>query len=138
MGRPLDAPNEASDLLPTTLNLVTDVDGLLISHPHQDHCGLWEETSPRLAGILWRGDQAIDSTDVGEFRQANLLIEVQEKRILYSGDFRTHGRKAALVEHFMAAPPQEIDVLDKRVVMVRPSLMRDYVKSGVEPNDSVI
>jgi ribonuclease J len=40
-----------------------------------------------------------------------LLIEAEGKRILYSGDFRTHGRKSALVDRFMAAPPSNIDVL---------------------------
>ncbi len=40
-----------------------------------------------------------------------LLIDVAGKRLLYSGDFRIHGRKAALVYRFMAHPPQGIDVL---------------------------
>jgi ribonuclease J len=40
-----------------------------------------------------------------------LLIEVEGKRILYSGDFRTHGRKSAFVDRFMATPPSDIDVL---------------------------
>ena len=50
-------------------------------------------------------------TDHSAFDAYMLLIEVEGKRILYSGDFRTHGRKAALVERFMAAPPSDIDVL---------------------------
>ena len=40
-----------------------------------------------------------------------LLIEVHGKRILYSGDFRTHGRKSALTRRLMAAPPEKLDVL---------------------------
>jgi ribonuclease J len=40
-----------------------------------------------------------------------LLIEAAGKRILYSGDFRNHGRKAVLVERMMSAPPRDIDVL---------------------------
>ena len=43
-GRPLDAPNDATGLLPTTLDLKAPMDGILISHPHQDHYGLLEET----------------------------------------------------------------------------------------------
>ena len=35
-----------------------------------------------------------------------LLIEVDGRRLFYSGDFRRHGRKAALVERLMAAPPR--------------------------------
>jgi ribonuclease J len=40
-----------------------------------------------------------------------LLIEGHRRRILYSGDFRAHGRKAPLVEAMIAAPPARIDVL---------------------------
>ena len=40
-----------------------------------------------------------------------LLIEVEGKRVLYSGDFRTHGRKSKLVERMMASPPPNLDVL---------------------------
>jgi ribonuclease J len=44
VGRPLDAPGGATGLLPKSLDLVAPVDGVLISHPHQDHYGLLEET----------------------------------------------------------------------------------------------
>lgn len=40
-----------------------------------------------------------------------LLIEAGERRILYSGDFRAHGRKASLVEAMITSPPGDIDVL---------------------------
>lgn len=40
-----------------------------------------------------------------------LLIEAAGSRILYTGDFRTHGRKAKLVEALIAHPPADIDVL---------------------------
>ncbi|MEY9524062.1 ribonuclease J [Bradyrhizobium japonicum] len=50
-------------------------------------------------------------TDHSAFDAYMLLIEVEGKRILYSGDFRVHGRKASLVSRFMSAPPQAIDVL---------------------------
>ena len=39
-----------------------------------------------------------------------LLIEVDGCRLLYSGDFRIHGRKSSLVTRMMASPPS-IDVL---------------------------
>src|SRR5437016_5807082 len=32
-------------------------------------------------------------------------------RILYSGDFRIHGRKSALTRKLMAMPPENLDVL---------------------------
>jgi ribonuclease J len=40
-----------------------------------------------------------------------LLIEGAGKKILYTGDFRCHGRKAACVERMKANPPANIDVL---------------------------
>src|SRR5215469_15357760 len=43
VGRPLDAPPDARGFLPKTLDLAGSVDGVLISHPHQDHYGLLED-----------------------------------------------------------------------------------------------
>lgn len=40
-----------------------------------------------------------------------LLVEADGKRLFYSGDFRGHGRKAILFEHFLANPPRDIDLL---------------------------
>ena len=40
-----------------------------------------------------------------------LEIEAAGTRIFYSGDFRAHGRKAALFERLLERPPRNIDVL---------------------------
>ena len=40
-----------------------------------------------------------------------LLIEAGGDRLFYSGDFRGHGRKAALFERLIASPPADIDAL---------------------------
>lgn len=40
-----------------------------------------------------------------------LLIEGGGERLFYSGDFRGHGRKAALLDRLVAAPPADIDAL---------------------------
>lgn len=40
-----------------------------------------------------------------------LEVEASGKRLFYSGDFRAHGRKAALFERLVADPPRNIDVL---------------------------
>ena len=40
-----------------------------------------------------------------------LLIEADGRRMFYSGDFRGHGRKAAVFERFLANPPNDIDLL---------------------------
>ncbi|SEB22415.1 MBL fold metallo-hydrolase [Variovorax sp. YR216] len=50
-------------------------------------------------------------TDHSAFDAHMLLIEIEGKRLLYTGDFRAHGRKASLVEAFMDAPPPDLDVL---------------------------
>ncbi len=43
VGRPLDAPEDARELLPKSLDITAPVDGVLISHPHMDHYGLLDE-----------------------------------------------------------------------------------------------
>jgi ribonuclease J len=50
-------------------------------------------------------------TDHSAFDAHMLLIEVEGRRILYSGDFRLHGRKGALVRSLMRRPPADLDVL---------------------------
>lgn len=40
-----------------------------------------------------------------------LLIEAAGRRVLYTGDFRVNGRKAALPERLMRDPPRDVDVL---------------------------
>lgn len=41
----------------------------------------------------------------------SLLVEADGKRLLYSGDFRGHGRKAALFERMLRKPPPDVDAL---------------------------
>ena len=50
-------------------------------------------------------------TDHSAFDAYMLLVEAEGRRILYTGDFRRHGRKSALVDRLMAAPPHNVDVL---------------------------
>lgn len=50
-------------------------------------------------------------TDHSAFDAYMLLIEVDGRRILYTGDFRLHGRKGALVARMMANPPPRLDAL---------------------------
>lgn len=50
-------------------------------------------------------------TDHSAFDAHMLLVDVGGKRILYSGDFRRVGRKAALVDRLMKNPPPDVDVL---------------------------
>ena len=49
--------------------------------------------------------------DHSAFDAYALLVEADDKRVYYSGDFRAHGRKAALFERMIERPPKDIDVL---------------------------
>lgn len=145
-GRPLDAPEGVTDgLVPTTLDTRTPLDGVLLSHPHQDHYGLLRELPAgwpvycgsaceklvRLTGGIfgavppqvftsWKSGVAFTVgpftvtpylTDHSAFDAYMLLIEAGGKRLLYSGDFRVHGRKGKLVRAMMKEPPADLDAL---------------------------
>ncbi len=144
-GRPLDAPEGATGLLPASLDR-SRLATVLISHPHQDHWGLIEELPP--AWPIWTGSASVKLiavtadvtrrpltrtfqtwhsrsrpfaigpftvtpilTDHSAFDAYMLLVEGGGKRILYTGDFRRHGRKSVLVDRMMANPPANIDML---------------------------
>jgi ribonuclease J len=49
--------------------------------------------------------------DHSAFDSYSFLIEVENKRIFYSGDFRSHGRKAKAYKWFLHNAPQNIDYL---------------------------
>ncbi len=122
------------------------IDGLVISHPHQDHYGWMEAVGPEVpfyCSELTRelidiiclvcrkplprnlfvyfkhkvpfqiGDFTVtpflvDHSAVDAFA---FLIEGERKRVFYSGDFRSHGRKGVLFKRMVADPPRDIDAL---------------------------
>lgn len=49
--------------------------------------------------------------DHSAFDSYMLLIECEGKRILYTGDFRGHGRKSYMMQKFIENPPTNIDYL---------------------------
>lgn len=144
IGMPLNATREDA-FLPQGLDITTPCDGVLISHPHQDHWGLLKDlpkdwnvycgkhcgmlinktseifgTKPKQKFTNWQsvktfaiGDIKITPylTDHSAFDAYMILLEHEGKRILYSGDFRMHGRKSKLVERMMQNPPPSIDAL---------------------------
>ncbi len=44
-------------------------------------------------------------------QRGTLLIEADNKKLFYSGDFRAHGRKSKLFDWFISSPPTGIDTL---------------------------
>lgn len=50
-------------------------------------------------------------TDHSAYDAHMLLVDVGDRRVLYSGDFRRVGRKSVLVDRFMSNPPRDVDVL---------------------------
>jgi ribonuclease J len=169
-GRPLDAPEGATGLLPASLDRSRPATAL-ISHPHQDHWGLVEELptdwpiwtgsgSAKLIAVTadisrqpltrtfktWHsrsGPFAVGPftitpilTDHSAFDAYMLLVEGAGKRVLYTGDFRRHGRKSVLTDRMMASPPPDIDVLvtegtnlgSDKPVTTEVELERDFVE----------
>ncbi len=66
--------------------------------------------------------------DHSAFDAYALLVEAEGKRVFYSGDFRAHGRKAALFERLVSDPPAGIDVL----LMEGTTLGRTGTEEGFE------
>lgn len=58
--------------------------------------------------------------DHSAFDAYSLLVEADDRALFYTGDFRAHGRKAALFQRFLQRPPAKIDVLLMEGTHVRP------------------
>ena len=50
-------------------------------------------------------------SDHSAFDAYSLLVEADGRRLFYSGDIRSHGRKKSVFEELISNPPEEIDVL---------------------------
>ena len=122
------------------------IDGVIISHPHQDHYGLMQFINKNIP--IWLGratykllelnniflhqqnqinnpfffDKSIPFrignftitpywNDHSAFDSYSFLIEVEGKRLFYSGDFRSHGRKSKVYQWFMHNKPSNVDYL---------------------------
>ena len=134
----------------------SQLDAVLISHPHQDHYGLIDTidpTTPIYIGNLAKN--LLDATrlflndptkplyannfqfydkwqsfNIGDFKITpylvdhssvdayGFLIEADDKRIFYSGDFRGHGNKSKLFDNIIKNPPPHIDLLFMEGTMI--------------------
>ena len=137
-------------ILPDVLGLYNDtdklIDGVIISHPHQDHYGLSNFINKNVKHFLGEathiiiklnnlftsreinienvtffekgkpfsiGDFLITPywADHSAFDAYSFLVEAHGKSIFYSGDFRSHGRKAKAFEWFIKNAPLNVDYL---------------------------
>ena len=122
------------------------IDGIVISHPHQDHYGLAKFISNNVEYYLGEathkiielnnlftpqdirltntsyfeksktfkiGDFSITPywADHSAFDSYSFLVEANGKSLFYSGDFRSHGRKAKAFYWFTHNAPQNVDYL---------------------------
>lgn len=137
-------------VLPDIKGLYSDesrlVDGIVISHAHQDHYGFIRFIHKNCAYFMGEATHKIieisnlfapdkltiknciyfqketpfrigDFTitpywaDHSAFDAYSFLVEADEKRLFYSGDFRAHGRKAKVFKWFTRNAPKDVDYL---------------------------
>jgi ribonuclease J len=122
------------------------IDGVIISHAHQDHYGLLHYIHKDVKHYLGEathkiielnnlftpqeihienvyyfekekafqiGDISITPywADHSAFDAYSFLVEAEGKSLFYSGDFRSHGRKAKAFKWFLHNAPQHVDYL---------------------------
>lgn len=68
----------------------------------------WQSGKPTQIGPFTVTPRLVDHS---AFDAYMLQIDVDGRRLLYTGDFRRHGRKRALVDRLMDQPPANVDVL---------------------------
>lgn len=156
----------ASKILPNVKGLYGQdsrnklIDGLLISHAHIDHYGLYDfvnkdiqyhlgEATHKLidlSNIFIEDRGSIEKVayiqdrmqfHIGDFRVTPFLmdhsafdayaflIEADGKKLFYSGDFRSHGRKGKLFYKFLRTVPKGINAL-----LLEGTLIKDRASSS--------
>jgi len=66
--------------------------------------------------------------DHSAFDAYSFLIEANGKKLFYSGDFRSHGRKKEVYKNFIENPPKNVDCL----IMEGTTIRRNTIKSKTE------
>ncbi len=129
------------------------VDGVIISHPHQDHYGFFGYLKPEIPIYLGEAtkklmDITVMFTDLqdrpGDYRHFKsgktftcatfkitpylmdhsgfdayaFLIEDENSKIIYTGDFRGHGRKRNAFKYFLEKAPRHVDELIMEGTMI--------------------
>ncbi len=154
------------------------IDGVVISHPHQDHYGFSNyihknvqyylgEATHKIIDInslftsrkiiienanyfekektFQIGDISITPfwADHSAFDSYSFLVEADGKSLFYSGDFRSHGRKANVFKWFLHNAPQNVDYLllegttigrESKPFKTETSIEDDFIKVFQEQN----
>lgn len=101
---PMDWPVFCGEATEVLLNL----SAALRKGSIRQHCNHWQSGKALVIGPFTITPYLIDHS---AFDAYALQIDVGGKRVLYSGDFRAHGRKAILTENLIRKPPADLDVL---------------------------
>lgn len=169
-------------VLPDIKGLYNDtdklIDGVIISHAHQDHYGLLNYIENNVKHYLGEathklielnnlftpqdihienvsyfekekafqiGDISITAywADHSAFDAYSFLVESEGKSLFYSGDFRSHGRKANAFKWFTYNAPQNVDYLllegttigrESKPFKTETEIENDFVKVFQEQN----
>jgi len=161
----------SKNILPDVKGIYKDsnklIDGVLISHPHQDHYGFVSYLHTDLKYFLGEAAYRIVNTanlfvskeqlfvnhsffernkpftigdltitpywmDHSAFDSYAFLIEGEGKRILYSGDFRGHGRKTNAYKWFLNNAPEYVDYLLLEGTMIGRSSRKEKSEHDLE------
>ena len=63
-----------------------------------------------------------------------ILVEAERKRLVYTGDFRAHGRKSSLTDRLIESPPKNVDIL----LMEGTCIGRDNDDVGFPTEDDLV
>lgn len=169
-------------VLPDIKGLYNDndklIDGVIISHAHQDHYGLLNYIHKAVKHYLGEathkiielnnlftpqeihienvvyfekektfqiGDILITPywADHSAFDAYSFLVEADGKSLFYSGDFRSHGRKANAFKWFIHNAPQQVDYLllegttisrENKPCKTENEIENDFIKVFQEPH----
>lgn len=89
-------------------NLIDTTHVMLNKELHGNHFRYFKAWEPFCVGGFRITPYLVDHSAIDSFA---FLIEAEGKRIFYSGDFRSHGRKGKLFEHLVNHPIPGIDLM---------------------------
>jgi ribonuclease J len=89
-------------------NLIDTTNIMLNKEPHGNQFQHFRAWKPFRIGVFTVTPYLMDHSAIDAYA---FIIEAEGKRIFYSGDFRSHGRKGKLFENLLKHPIRDIDLL---------------------------